>query len=156
MFALESQAENFDYALENVKNNQLEHLITIFKQKDIKLIFKDFLESSPSNLHCDFCLCNPPFYDSTLAHPFQANTRNPEKRPPPHNCPTGRAEELACEGGEVQFVGRIIEESLVLGQRIRFALRNILTYFRKFYLNFLEYSLLCSVIKAVYQKLWNT
>ncbi|CAD6999169.1 unnamed protein product [Ceratitis capitata] len=48
----------------------------------------------------------------------RSNTRNEDKRTPPHNCHTGHDEELACEGGEVQFVHRIIEESELYPERI--------------------------------------
>ncbi|KAI9581639.1 hypothetical protein GQX74_009956 [Glossina fuscipes] len=46
-------------------------------------------------------------------------TRNPQKRPPPHNCPIGFTEALFCEGGGVKFVEKIITESLVYAKEIR-------------------------------------
>ncbi|XP_012158957.1 U6 small nuclear RNA (adenine-(43)-N(6))-methyltransferase [Ceratitis capitata] len=117
MYALESNDVNLEFARSNVKCNNLEHLVEIFKQTNKLIIFKDFFDSKP-NVNFHFCLCNPPFYDSTLPNPFHGKTRNEDKRTPPHNCHTGHDEELACEGGEVQFVHRIIEESELYPERI--------------------------------------
>lgn len=117
MHALESSSSNLTYAKKNVESNKLEQLVEIFKQSDNQIIFKDFFNTKQEiNFH--FCLCNPPFYDSLLPNPFKANTRNENKRTPPHNCHTGHYEELACEGGEVQFVQRIIEDSELYPQRV--------------------------------------
>ncbi|XP_053963062.1 U6 small nuclear RNA (adenine-(43)-N(6))-methyltransferase [Anastrepha ludens] len=117
MYALESSETNLTYAQSNVTSNKLEHLVEIFKQTDKQVVFRDFFNSKP-DVTFHFCLCNPPFYDSTLPNPFHANTRNEDKRTPPHNCHTGYDEELACEGGEVRFVRRIIEESELYPQRV--------------------------------------
>lgn len=117
MHALESNDNNFTYAEKNVKANKLAQLVEIFKQTDKEIILKEFFTPQPDiNFH--FCLCNPPFYDSSLPNPFNGKTRNEDKRTPPHNCHTGHNEELACEGGEVQFVQRIIEDSELYPQRV--------------------------------------
>uniref|UniRef100_A0A034WAK2 U6 snRNA m(6)A methyltransferase n=1 Tax=Bactrocera dorsalis TaxID=27457 RepID=A0A034WAK2_BACDO len=117
MHALESNDGNLTYAQRNVEANKLAQLVDIFKQTDKQIIFKDFFNAKPDvNFH--FCLCNPPFYDSSLPNPFNAKTRNEDKRTPPHNCHTGHNEELACEGGEVQFVQRIIEDSELYPQSV--------------------------------------
>ncbi|XP_067633554.1 U6 small nuclear RNA (adenine-(43)-N(6))-methyltransferase isoform X2 [Eurosta solidaginis] len=117
MHALETNASNLEHARNNVKLNSLENLVEIFKQIDKQVVFSDFFITKP-DVKFHFCLCNPPFYDSSLPDPFHATTRNEEKRAPPHNCHTGNEEELACEGGEVQFVQRIIEESDLHKQRV--------------------------------------
>lgn len=49
----------------------------------------------------DFCVCNPPFF-ADLGDAFQ----NPD------TAFGGTAAEMACPGGEAQFVGRLITESL--------------------------------------------
>lgn len=133
MLALESNPENLHYARENVQRNELQQHIEVFEQKNKNVIFANYFEmptSTPIAMLAppvdmtvstfQFCLCNPPFYDSTLPQPFAATTRNPEKRPAPRNCHTGHAEELACDGGEVGFVQRIVEESLLYPSRVWF------------------------------------
>uniref|UniRef100_A0A1A9W7T3 U6 snRNA m(6)A methyltransferase n=1 Tax=Glossina brevipalpis TaxID=37001 RepID=A0A1A9W7T3_9MUSC len=116
MLALESNPINLDYALKNIERNNLQNSVTLFVQKRTAEIFRDYFDSDCGSEIYDFCLCNPPFYDTCA----NANkTRNPEKRPPPHNCPTGFAEELFCEGGEVKFVEKIVIESLLYAKRIR-------------------------------------
>uniref|UniRef100_A0A1B0C222 U6 snRNA m(6)A methyltransferase n=1 Tax=Glossina palpalis gambiensis TaxID=67801 RepID=A0A1B0C222_9MUSC len=116
MLALESNLINLDYANGNIERNNLQKFVTLFAQKQTGQIFREYFENNNGYENFDFCLCNPPFYD-TLA---SANkTRNPQKRPPPHNCPTGFTEELFCEGGEVKFVEKIITESLMYAKEIR-------------------------------------
>ncbi|XP_065369138.1 U6 small nuclear RNA (adenine-(43)-N(6))-methyltransferase [Calliphora vicina] len=120
MVALESNATNLQFAGQNIENNKLETLITLYPQQDKTQIFQEYfkhLETSSPGVIYDFCLCNPPFFDSQS----EANnkTRKSGKRPPPHNCPTGYKEELSCQGGEVKFVQQIIEESLLFKEKIR-------------------------------------
>ncbi|KAH8252873.1 hypothetical protein KR032_002322 [Drosophila birchii] len=119
MLALESKLQNIEFARENVKRNQLEGLIDVFAQPDKNSIFKNYFLDKEQATGFHFCLCNPPFFDSNLPNPFGGNTRNPERRPAPNNARTGSQEELTCVGGEVQFVQRIIDESLENQQRVR-------------------------------------
>ncbi|KAH8290959.1 hypothetical protein KR054_007430 [Drosophila jambulina] len=119
MLALESKLQNIEYARENVKRNQLEGLIDVYAQPDKNSIFKSYFLEKEKETNFHFCLCNPPFFDSNLPNPFGGNTRNPERRPAPNNVRTGSQEELTCVGGEVQFVQRIIDESLENQQRVR-------------------------------------
>lgn len=120
MTALETNKSNLEYAAKNVERNNLCKIITISAQKQNDNIFEELFENAPGisiDGPYNFCLCNPPFYDSQLSTP--CNTRNPGKRPPPHNCPTGFKEELSCLGGEVTFVEKIIEESVKYKSKIR-------------------------------------
>ncbi|EDV55945.1 U6 small nuclear RNA (adenine-(43)-N(6))-methyltransferase isoform X2 [Drosophila erecta] len=119
MLALESKPQNIEYAIENVKKNRLESLIEVYAQADKTNIFKGYFEQDQRMSVYQFCLCNPPFFDSNLPNPFGGNTRNPERRPAPNNARTGSQEELTCVGGEVQFVQRIIDESLEHKERVR-------------------------------------
>ncbi|EDW47952.1 U6 small nuclear RNA (adenine-(43)-N(6))-methyltransferase [Drosophila sechellia] len=119
MLALESKPQNIEYAMKNVKKNHLESLIEVYAQPDNTNIFKSYFEQDQRQLQYQFCLCNPPFFDSNLPNPLGGNTRNPERRPAPNNARTGSQEELTCVGGEVQFVQRIIDESLENKERVR-------------------------------------
>lgn len=63
----------------------------------------------------DFVMTNPPFYASEDEMLKLAT----KKSRPPHSACTGAPVEMVCEGGEVAFVGRILEESLVLRDRVQ-------------------------------------
>jgi len=85
-------------AEENVKRNHLSDKIKMILQPDCLKVF-DGVFNDAADRFC-FCLCNPPFHESTE----QMNT-NPIK--------DNKATELesVCQGGEVGFISRIIEES---------------------------------------------
>lgn len=63
----------------------------------------------------DFVMTNPPFYASD----DELLDLAARKAQPPHSACTGAAVEMVCEGGEVAFVGRMVEESLVLRDRVQ-------------------------------------
>lgn len=133
MVALESNVVNQEYALKNIKQNNLTYLITLHKQQDKTQIFQEYfnyLENQTLTSKYDFCLCNPPFFDSQ--NNDQHKSRKSGKRPPPHNCPTGYKEELSCEGGEVKFVTQIIEESLLIKDKIRYFFSIFIDFFVQF------------------------
>lgn len=56
----------------------------------------------------DFCMCNPPFFES-----MEVVGLNPKT-----SC-GGTHEEMVCPGGEKSFITRIIEDSVVLKQSFR-------------------------------------
>ncbi|XP_037949569.1 U6 small nuclear RNA (adenine-(43)-N(6))-methyltransferase [Teleopsis dalmanni] len=118
MTALESNSVNLEYAKKNIEANNMQQLISLFAQPNKDVIFKNFFQTCPDDMKFHFSMCNPPFYNSSLSNPFNGTTRKSKKRPPPRNCTTGNMEELACPGGEVKFVERIVEESLLYSERI--------------------------------------
>ena len=63
----------------------------------------------------DFTMCNPPFYSSAseLLASAAAKSR------PPHSACTGAEVEMVVPGGEVAFVSRLIDESLVLKEKVQ-------------------------------------
>lgn len=63
----------------------------------------------------DFVMTNPPFYSSESEMLKSAA----KKSRPPHSACTGAPVEMVCDGGEVAFVSRILEESLILRQRVQ-------------------------------------
>ncbi|KAI1491297.1 hypothetical protein F5X96DRAFT_486255 [Biscogniauxia mediterranea] len=63
----------------------------------------------------DFVMVNPPFYACEVE--LQDLAR--QKLRPPNSACTGAPVEMVCEGGEVGFVKRIIDESLVLRERVQ-------------------------------------
>lgn len=58
----------------------------------------------------DFCMCNPPFFES-----IEEAGLNPKT-----SC-AGTPEEMVCPGGERAFISRIIEDSVALKQTFRYS-----------------------------------
>ncbi|CAI2347850.1 unnamed protein product [Caenorhabditis sp. 36 PRJEB53466] len=76
----------------------------------------------------DFCMCNPPFFDAKNDEKFREISENSysndmrdgmDARGAPHSATHASAAELYVEGGEVAFVNRIIDDSVVLRERVR-------------------------------------
>ena len=67
----------------------------------------------------DFCMCNPPFFSDHLEAQGIAATRS-DDRPDPKSMSTASEKESIAWGGEVRFVCQMIEESLVLKDKIRY------------------------------------
>ena len=64
-----------------------------------------------------FCMCNPPFFkDAAERH---GGSSRSQLRPVAATFCPGSARETVVEGGEVAFVGRILEDSLQLKTRVR-------------------------------------
>lgn len=57
----------------------------------------------------DFCMCNPPFFES-----IEEAGMNPKT-----SC-GGTPEEMVCPGGEKAFITRIIEDSVALNESVRY------------------------------------
>ncbi|XP_055692950.1 U6 small nuclear RNA (adenine-(43)-N(6))-methyltransferase [Lutzomyia longipalpis] len=111
MFGTDITDEIAKSARENVSRNQLEEKIHIIQQEENAPIFTEVLQNRES-LH--FCMCNPPFFDDTTTSPENRTGR----RAAPRNAPTGNSTELACSGGEVAFIERILEESIKVSDRV--------------------------------------
>jgi 23S rRNA (adenine1618-N6)-methyltransferase len=60
-------------------------------------------------------MCNPPFYESKA----EMLTSSATKQRPPFTACTGSETEMVAPGGEVAFVARMIEESIVLQDRVQ-------------------------------------
>ncbi|MFH4984679.1 hypothetical protein AB6A40_011388 [Gnathostoma spinigerum] len=84
---------------------------------------------SHSDKSFTFCMCNPPFFqndetEQKFVHLDDESMHNQllteGSRRAPHSATTARTNELSFEGGEVAFVGRIIEDSVILKNAIRY------------------------------------
>lgn len=116
MLGLETNKKNLDTAIDNVKSNNLTDLITCYHQPNKTNIFTEIPLCDLNKLDIDFCVCNPPFFSSVE----ELNYKNRSgKRKAPKNAQTGYGTELVITGGEVMFVKKIIDESLVLRSRIK-------------------------------------
>ncbi|TKX21206.1 U6 small nuclear RNA (adenine-(43)-N(6))-methyltransferase-like protein [Elsinoe australis] len=112
MHATEIDAPSLVSAATNIATNALSSRITLHHTAPSSpLIPLDAL--ALPNL--DFTVCNPPFYTSAedLASSFEGKVR------PPSAVCTGSETEMICPGGDAGFVGRMVEESVQLGTRVR-------------------------------------
>ncbi|XP_078278531.1 RNA N(6)-adenosine-methyltransferase mettl16 isoform X3 [Rhinoraja longicauda] len=96
--------------------NKLIRGIDIVVKVPQKTLLMDALKEE-SEIVYDFCMCNPPFFANQM-EAQGVNSRNPS-RPPPSSINTGGITEIMAEGGELEFVKRIIHDSLQLKKRLR-------------------------------------
>ncbi|KAL8382280.1 hypothetical protein RB595_006191 [Gaeumannomyces hyphopodioides] len=111
--ATDLDEKSLSWAAENVKRNGLEHRIRLVqrRQPTDPLVPLDELGVD----EVDFVMTNPPFYESADE---LARLAGAKARPPSSAC-TGAPVEMVCGGGEVGFVGRMLDESLALQGRAR-------------------------------------
>lgn len=88
-------------------------------QPDLNFIFKNIL--SPEN-RFTFSMCNPPFHDSEESA-MKGNlrkTKNLKKSKTPKTNLNfgGQQSELWCEGGELAFISKMIEESALFSSQV--------------------------------------
>ncbi|MCI4385857.1 hypothetical protein PGIGA_G00055450 [Pangasianodon gigas] len=104
----------YNYAKRNVEQNNMADLIKVVKVPQ-KTLLMDALKKE--SIVYDFCMCNPPFFANQL-EAKGVNSRN-SHRPPPSSINTGGVTEIMAEGGELEFVKRIIHDSVQLKRRLR-------------------------------------
>ncbi|CAC5388991.1 METTL16 [Mytilus coruscus] len=113
--ATELDDTNFTCAVKNVERNQMTNLIQVQKvEKSVVLL--DVLNTSAATF--TFCMCNPPFFMDNLEAQGITNTRS-DDRPEPHSVCTASPTESVAFGGEVEFVKKMIHESLELKTKVR-------------------------------------
>lgn len=117
-----------EWAERNVKNNpQVSNLIEIrkvdFEEELTDKNTENGESSTDKNYHgppilvgvvktgenFDFCMCNPPFFESMEEGGLNPNT----------SC-GGTLAEMVCPGGEQAFISRIIEDSVQLKESFRY------------------------------------
>ncbi|KAI8631903.1 hypothetical protein F5Y19DRAFT_379575 [Xylariaceae sp. FL1651] len=104
--------KSLSYARLNARLNNLESRIRIVgRDASASLIPLDELNVST----IDFVMVNPPFYASDA----ELLKLAAQKSRPPYSACTGAPVEMVCEGGEIGFVQRMINESLVLRERVQ-------------------------------------
>ncbi|CEJ62202.1 hypothetical protein PMG11_10710 [Penicillium brasilianum] len=110
--ATDIDEQNARTAQENISRNELDSRIQILKPDPEGPLFPlDKLAYTT----LDFTMCNPPFYASQEEMLSSAETKSHV----PFSACTGAAVEMIAPGGEVEFVTRMIEESLQLRDRIQ-------------------------------------
>lgn len=112
MYCTEIDRKSFDYATKNIFLNKLTSRIHAqFTESNTEpLIPRDALPNK-----VDFTMCNPPFYSS--AEDFAMSQAS--KAAKPSAVCTGAETEMICPDGDIGFVLRILDESLVLRDRIQ-------------------------------------
>lgn len=115
MLTLRQDIDNasLHYARRNVSINGLEDRIRIVAKAKEDPCLLPLNHSSTDR--ADFAMTNPPFYESEAD---LARSAKKKARPPNSAC-TGAPVEMVVEGGEVAFVGRLLEESLLLRDRVQ-------------------------------------
>lgn len=99
-------------------NPKLQRMIRLRRQKDSQQILTGIIHK---NEHYDATLCNPPFHDSeqSARQGSERKRRNLGQDVQASLNFGGRQQELWCEGGEVVFVSRMINESRSFGTQVR-------------------------------------
>ncbi|XP_063967466.1 RNA N6-adenosine-methyltransferase mettl16-like isoform X1 [Lytechinus pictus] len=115
--ASEVDALAIHYSKENITSNGLQDKITVVETCEGSM-FEDVLNSAPSRQHLyHFTMCNPPFFGNSLEAQGIMTSRS-MSRPEPKSVSTAAELEMISEGGEVEFVRRMIEESLRLRHQV--------------------------------------
>lgn len=111
--ATEIDKDSVACALNNVQRNAMDDKIKIVQVPEDTLL----LGSLDDHQQYHFCMCNPPFFkDGEERYGGVARSGN---RPVPSTVNTGGVSETITSGGEVEFVQRIIRDSLQLGTKIK-------------------------------------
>ncbi|KAI9739151.1 MAG: hypothetical protein M1834_007364 [Cirrosporium novae-zelandiae] len=110
--ATELDEKSLECASSNIRQNNLKSRIRPMKNEaDGPLIPLDVLGFEK----IDFTMCNPPFYTSQDEMLSSAK----EKSRPPFSACTGSPIEMIYPGGEIAFVSRMIDESVILRGRVQ-------------------------------------
>ncbi|KAK3399644.1 hypothetical protein B0T20DRAFT_166981 [Sordaria brevicollis] len=114
--ATDIDEHSLSYARRNVKLNGLErNILLVHRRPDQPLIPFDDPELQERGVErIDFTMCNPPFYSS----PDDMLSSAAKKSRPPLTACTGAPVEMVCDGGEVAHIFRMIDESLVLREKV--------------------------------------
>ncbi|KAJ8925349.1 hypothetical protein NQ315_009179 [Exocentrus adspersus] len=113
MIATEKDIESIAYAKDNIERNSLQKYITVVEVKGENLLLDIIGDKT-----YDFCMCNPPFFSNVQElHPFFKSRST--ARPHPKNAFCASVNEVVSEGGEVEFIKRLINESKKIDRRVK-------------------------------------
>lgn len=118
MCATDTDKKSFDYAARNLAlNNMLTRTTLLQTTPSMPLMpLPSLLGTHDDNEYLDFTICNPPFFadDAEMA----ASLKGEGKAAAPNAVCTGSVSEMVCEGGDLGFVKRMVEESFVLRGKV--------------------------------------
>ncbi|XP_078335902.1 RNA N(6)-adenosine-methyltransferase mettl16-like [Crassostrea virginica] len=113
--ASEVDETNFTLAEKNIQKNNMQEKIKV-KKVSGKTALLELLENNSDQF--DFCMCNPPFFADHMEAQAITSTRS-EDRAEPSSINTASVGESITEGGETEFIRKIIVESVQLQGRIK-------------------------------------
>ncbi|CAF0732079.1 unnamed protein product [Rotaria sordida] len=115
MFVSEIDPFNYRMAMKNVEQNGLQDQIHVILMNSSAL-FDGLIDQTN---HYDFLMCNPPFFSDTFECQGITNTRK-FNRPSANSVNTAaNIESIYDQGGEVEFVKRMINESRSYATNVR-------------------------------------
>lgn len=88
-------------------------------------ILKEILETDTVNY--DFCMCNPPFF--TDASELCSQQKRKTSRSTPNNAYCAKMHEVVTQGGEQEFVRKMIDESTQFCNRIKYIFYNLVVFY---------------------------
>ena len=106
----------FQSAKANVEKNNLQSKIEIRKQNDRTKIFQGII--LPKEQY-DLTLCNPPFHSSKEEAQKGTARKNKNLKTKERLNFAGQAQELWCEGGEGEFIRKMILESVLFKDQVK-------------------------------------
>lgn len=137
--ASEIDSLSYDYACANVKRNNFQEKIeglialnildllifilatfgeyfSVVRLVQSNVVLEELLSRDEKIYH--FSMCNPPFFSSSSE--VYKNKSRSINRPKPSSICTGSESEILTSGGEVEFVAKMITDSLRLRTRIKY------------------------------------
>lgn len=113
MCATDVDKKSFDSAILNLTSNRLSSRTKIIQTIDSQPIIPlQYLGVDK----LDFTVCNPPFFLDSAD--MNRSLQGADKMAKPNAVCTGAVVEMVCSGGDLGFVTRIVEESLVLRDKV--------------------------------------
>ena len=101
-------------AKENIARNKLADRIIVQQTTQEHVVPLDYLQAKDTTTVFHFLMCNPPFYSSKK----DFHQSRQEKAQDPFMVCTGADHEMITPGGELDFVTRMFQESLIVKHRV--------------------------------------
>lgn len=113
--ASEVDETNFTIAEKNIQRNKMQEKIKV-KKVSGKTALLELLEGNAGQF--DFCMCNPPFFADHMEAQAITSSRS-DDRAEPSSINTASVGESITEGGEAEFIKKIIVESVDFQGKIK-------------------------------------
>ncbi|XP_038055950.1 RNA N6-adenosine-methyltransferase mettl16-like [Patiria miniata] len=114
--ASEVDSSSAGFAVLNVKRNNLNDKIHVIEAEPDDMLH-GIVKAAPRSLY-HFSMCNPPFFGNLLEAQGIMTSRTVDRSEPISVSTAAEAEMIWGEGGEVDFVGRMIRDSLQLREQV--------------------------------------
>tara|TARA_R110002003_G_scaffold296_2_gene18602 strand:- start:13669 stop:14595 length:927 start_codon:yes stop_codon:yes gene_type:complete len=114
MCATDVDKKSFESAARNLALNSLMTRTKLLQTTELNALIP---MQALSIDHLDFTICNPPFF--TDASDMTSSLKGEGKSWKPNAVCTGAEIEMVCDGGDLGFVTKIVNESLVLKEKVQ-------------------------------------